>query len=234
MNASFRVSDGAYGASWGPEGNFASSWDGYYDARPRLSEDGERVFYQGDWGMNLLFRTAGKAIRQSPGLRSARPFGVNRDGTRIAWTNDGWDSRLYAEAVSDNGFAPLLDRPFETRWGSLLELSPDGNRIVAGDRLYSTATGERLSNYASPDGVYRCTFAPDGARWGFALAGSKSLVTCRTSDPIATLYNLMETTVHVRTRCYTTPTTGASAWRPLHGVQMYDMQTDLPVGGLPF
>ena len=60
----FDVASGKFIRYWGPLGYFTD----WYTMRPRLAEDGKRLFYSSDWGINLLNRETGKTIQRSPNL----------------------------------------------------------------------------------------------------------------------------------------------------------------------
>ncbi len=225
--AVFRVSDGAFIGQYGPQGAFS---DQHY-ARPRISQDGERVFYETNWGMNLVQRETGKTIRRSDGLTNVSGFDISNDGSRVAWITNEWTGRMQIEAVSDEGFSKVLERTVGTNYYTNISLSPDGNLAALGDRLYQTKTGDLFANYASPDGNYQSAFSGDGSKWGFAIANSKALITLRTSDPIAVLYNMTNTNPYTPYKMlYHQDGRRVGMVDPNTGVQMYDMPTQLPVG----
>jgi WD40 repeat protein len=226
-SAVFRVSDGSFVRQFGPQGYF-SDWN---SARPRISQDGARVFYETNWGMNLVQRERGKTIRRSDGLNGIYGFDVSNDGSKLGWITNEWQGRFQVEAVSDEGFSKVLDRALTTQYYTNISLSPDGNLAALGDRLYSAKTGDLFANYASPDGNYQSAFSGDGSKWGFAIANSKSLITLRTSDPNAVLYNMTNTNPYTPYKILYHPDGRRIGMVDQYtGVQMYDMPKQLPVG----
>jgi WD40 repeat protein len=225
--ASFKTSNGSFIHSWGPKGSFTDS----YDARPRVSKDGERIFYHTDYGMNLLWKSTGKQISQSDNLTTNRGFTISDDGSKVAWT-DYYDKTLRIDTVSDSGFTTFMNRYHNLRYNAL-SFSPSGRKIAAGDRLYSAFSGDLLANYALPDAEYRSAFSADEKFWGFAVPANKSLITMLTSDTKAspTLYNLSLTDPYTPYKMlYHPDNVRVGMVDSAVGVQMYDMFTYLPVG----
>ncbi len=222
--ASFRVDDGDYIVSWGPYGRFHSS----ITMRPRISNDGKRIFAETDWGLNVMSRTPGKPIFIVPNSLGDKGFDISADGTRCNWFD--WDRNLRVSTVSDYGAVEVVKRNVGVNY-NWTSTSEAGDNILAGDRMFSGVGGSLIANYALPDGEYPSAFSSDSLLWGFSVPNDHSLVTCRVNDPNATLYNLMDTDNYrayklfyhpdgVRIGCVDSNT----------GVQMYDMTTDLPVG----
>ncbi|MBE7558951.1 hypothetical protein HS125_08375 [bacterium] len=224
-NASFRVDNGDYLVSWGPQGRF---W-GNQDGRPRMSRTGDRIFMMTDWGLNVVSTTMEKPILRSPNIPGDRGFDVSADGGKVAWFTAGGNLRV--DAVADSGFSTLLDRAVGANNHNAVTMSPGGDMVIDGDRLFSAHTGDLLANYALPDREARSAFSPDASRWGFAIPQDKSLITLRTNDPNAVLQNLMQTDPYTPYKMFYFPDNKRiAAVDGGTGVQAYDMTTDLPVG----
>ena len=236
FNAAFRVDNGAYLGSWGPVGHFVDPTT--QPARPRISGDGERVFYQTDWGLNLLFRSLNKPIRRSAALTSARAFGISGDGNKIAWLTGANANRLLVASVTEGGFATSLDVPVTAPYyGWNPYMSKDGSMVATGDRLFSSKTGQPLATYPGVHGDYSAAFSQDNRMWGFW--NDNSIITMLTSDPEATNYKTIYTDTPVNYPAFKIlyhpdGARVASVFRSVSqgysGVQMYDMNTELPVG----
>lgn len=221
--ACFKTSNGDFVRSWGPLGSFSSN----NDYRPRISEDGDRIFYMGNWGLNLLFRTMEKEIIMSPRLNYSKGFSITDDGRKVAWFDSNY---LYIDEVFDWGFVPFLTKNTGISYNALT-MSSQGSKVIAGDRLLSAVSGNVFANYGFPDAEYRSAFSPDGTLWGFARPNDKAIITCRTADPKATLYNMMLTDPYTPYKIFYHPDGKRVACVDANtGVQMYDMETYLPVG----
>ncbi|NUN95019.1 MAG: WD40 repeat domain-containing protein [Candidatus Omnitrophica bacterium] len=222
--ASFRVTNGDYLLSWGPSGRFTHR----LDARPRISMEGDRVFFMGDWGLNVLPRALGKKILRASGIPGDRGYDISADGSKVArFTHEG---RLKVDSVSDEDVVNILDRAVGVNYNSVTSSSA-GDLAATGDRLFNTQTGYLFSNYAITDREAFSAFSPDSLLWGFTVPQDKALVTCRVDDPGAVLYNLMLTDPYTPYKMLYHPD-GARVGCVDSGVgvQMYDMTTDLPVG----
>jgi len=221
--ASFRTDNGDFILSWGPEGLIKSG----LDARPRISDDGERIFFSGNRGFNVLFRTPGKLMLRSPNMPSNKGFDISEDGSRVAWFEG---SRLRIDTISEQGFTTFLDRDADVSNYNVITMSDSGDMVIAGDRLFNGRTGALMADYASePDINARSAFSPNGRLWGFVM--SQAMVSCRTDDPNAVLYNLMLTDPYAPYKMFYHPDEKRIACVDSSvGVQMYDMTTDLPVG----
>ncbi len=222
--ASFRVDDGDYIISWGPFGRVPSS----LTMRPRISNDGVRIFAETDCGLNVLSRTPGKPIFVVPNSLGDKGFDISGDGTKCNWFDRSRNLRI--STVSDYGAVEVVNRNTGVNY-DWTTMSEAGDNILAGDRMFSGVGGGLIANYALTDGEYPSAFSPDGKLWGFSVPDQHSMVTCRVNDPNATLYNMMGTDTYkpykhfyhpdgIRIACVDSGT----------GVQMYDMTTDMPVG----
>ncbi len=220
--ASFRVDDGDFLVSWGPHGRYPANTP----MRPRISNDGSRLFAETDWGLNVMSRTMGNPIFTVSTSLGDRGFDISGDGTKCNWFD--YSGHLRISTVSDNGAVEVVDRNVGVNY-NWTSTSEAGDNILAGDRMYSGVGGGLIANYALTDRETASAFSPDSLLWGFTV--DHSLVTCRVNDPNATLYNMMDTGSYsayklfyhpdgVRIGCVDSNT----------GVQMYNMSTDLPVG----
>lgn len=225
QTACFRVSDGAWLGTWGPQGRF----NGDYEMRPRVSGDGASIFYNTNWGMNLLSRQVGKTIRRSPNLPGDWRFAIDKAGSRLAWVQSG---RLRVDAVNEGGFAQAVNTPFSD-WNNVpVSLMPDASKVAVGDRLFSAKTGALFANSADTDGAYPSACSNDGMFWGYALSGNQALVTLLADDPTATQWSMTLTNPYTPFKFLYHPD-GARIGCVDRGtgVQMYDMNQDgLPVG----
>ena len=229
--ACFNVDNGSFYGYWGPEGYFP---DGWFDMRPRIAQDGKRIFYTTDWGLDLLNRDVGKTILHSPNYPSGKGYDISADGSKIIWFAD--NQHLRVDNVSDSGFVPLVDYYTGIKYNAI-SASHSGGMVIAGDRLLSALTGRVLANYAFPDNEYRSAFSPDSRLWGFARADNKAIITMKTNDPHANLYNMMLTDPYTPYKMFYHPdgvrvacVDNSYSSQDEQGVQMYDMSTALPVG----
>ena len=186
--AAFRTSDGSFIRYWGPRGYFSP----LPDARPRVSEDGERVFYETKNGLNVVPRTPGKPILISPNLTYERGFDISADGSLVAWFDTNRNLRV--DTVSDTGFSPFLSKFVDLNFNTIT-MAPSGRQIIAGSRRFSAQTGELINHYGGYLPEYRGAFSSDERYWGFAIGADKSLFTFETDDMNMnpTLYNIVDT-----------------------------------------
>lgn len=226
--ASFQTINGRFIRTWGPQGRFST----IYAARPRISADGERIFYMTDYGMNLISRATDTQILRSPHLTNERGFEISDDGNRLVWLTA--NGRLRVDSVSPGGFAPYLDRDIGVNY-NFISLSPAGDRLVAGDRLYSAMTGSLLANSNVPDAEFFSKFSDDGTLWGFTEFNRQVIRTYRTRDRnVPPQYRLIDTQPYRPATMFFHPDgRRVAAVDRDTGVQMYDMDATpepLPVG----
>ena len=220
--ACFNTKDGSFNGYWGPSGEFTAS----YDARPRIASDGDRIFYMSNWGLNIIHKTIGRDIYMAPEI-GYRGYDISEDGSRVVWMNQ---NQLVLDSVSEAGFTRLMRNNVGFTYDALTA-SPSGSMVICGDRLYSTLTGLMMANYAVPDSEYRGAFSPDGRLWGFIKGADKAMITMRTGDPRALLYNMMLTDPYSAYKMFYHPDGNRVACvDAANGVQMYDMTTYDPVG----
>lgn len=223
-NASFRVENGGYLLSWGPQGRFTP----WLSTKPKISLDGERIFEATDWGINVLFRTAGKPIYRISDSLGDKGYDISADGSKAVWMTP--QNRLRVSSISEGGSTLILDRDAGFNYNSLT-MSDAGENVIAGDRMFSAIGGGLLANYAGPDREAQSAFSADGSLWGFIIPQDHSMVTCRTGDPNAVLYNLMLTEPYTPYKMLYHPDNNrVGCVDSNNGVQFYDMSTDLPVG----
>lgn len=222
--ASFRVDNGDYLLSWGPQGRFTP----WLSTKPRISQDGERIFEETDWGLNVLFRETGKPIFRVADSLGDKGFDISADGSKAVWMTH--QNRLRVSSISEGGSTLVLDREVGFNYNSLT-MSTEGENVIVGDRMLSAIGGGVLANYAGPDREAQSAFSPDGSLWGFIIPADFSMVTCRTGDPNAILYNLMLTEPYRPYKMMYHPDNNRIACVAEDtGVQFYDMGTDKPVG----
>lgn len=229
----FRTTDGAHVQSWGTSGAYAASGP---QSRPRLTQDGRWLFVSatrarklGDsfihgqqvWGIPV--GAPSLALRPVP---SERPvFDISGLGS-VFMDSDGRMFVFDGATFTGLGVAP--------GGSASIVVSPDGGRYLNGDRLFGIPSGTALANYALPDAERSAAFSPDGGLWGF-IEGD-NIITVRSDDPNATLYNLTKTSPYQASKILYHPdgvrvgyvqNAGDLNFR---GVQFVDMDQDLPVG----
>lgn len=186
----FDVASGKFIRYWGPLGYFIDN----YTMRPRLAEDGKRLFYSSDWGINLLNRETGKKIVRSPNLGGNKGYDIAADGSKIIWFTSG--RYLRADNVTETGFTQMLNYYTDINY-NFVTSSHSGGMVIAGDRLLSTFTGQVLANSSFDDAEYSSAFSPDSRLWGFGYTHStpdfNNIVTLATADPSATIQAITKT-----------------------------------------
>ena len=224
--ACFRSDNGDFVRHWGPLGSFPDN----YNMRPRISGDGEKIFYMSSWGLDLLPRQPGKPILRNESI-GAHGYDISADGSKLIWMNS---NNLYMDNVTETGFTRLATH-FVGFTYYTITASHSGSMVIAGDRLLSTLTGLVMADYAIPNGEYRGAFSPDQRLWGFAVPNDKSIITMQTNDPRALLYNMMDTSPNTPYKMFYHPDDvrvgcADNVHSQNQGVQMFDMNTYLPVG----
>ncbi|HOE62642.1 MAG TPA: hypothetical protein PLI82_02290 [Candidatus Sumerlaeota bacterium] len=186
----FDVASGKFIRYWGPLGYFTD----WYTMRPRLAEDGKRLFYSSDWGINLLNRETGKTIQRSPNLGGWLGYDIAADGSKILWfTNNRY---LRADNVTEAGFTEMLNYYTNINY-NFITSSHSGGMVIAGDRLFSAFTGQELANSSFEDAEYASAFSPDSRLWGFGYTHGdpnfNNIVTLASADPSATIQAITKT-----------------------------------------
>lgn len=217
--AAFQTQGGHYIRSWGPQGAFPD----WHSARPRISYDGETIFYLTDWGLNLLPRSTGRPITRSPNLTGTKGYAASEDGSRVAWFD--YARNLHVDTVADTAASQFLVRDVGITYNTI-SMSPSGDRVAGGDRIFSTLTGSLRANHSRPDNEYPTAFSPDGTLWGFIDTGLRRIRTARTADRNATDYSTVDTDPFEGQQLLFHPDNRRVGIRVYNmGVQMYDMES---------
>ncbi len=250
-NACFSLKDGSFLQSWGVDGRFQDEDIVYWktvDFRPRMTSDGSRIFCGTEHGLTLLPREMGQPIHNTAFLNQMQGFDNSQVGSHAFYMRDMEDPNkpeIYltdemdiAIASGDGGFAHLLSKPWghpswKTRGDyNKLSVSPNGVFGAAGDFLFSMQTGTLYSNFATANIEYRSGFNRIGDFWGFVMESPGSAIrTMRTTDTLATLYNIVHTTDvpanPFKMLYHRDGRTVAAVFETL-GVKFYDMPTHTP------
>ncbi len=250
----FSSADGSFLRNWGPQGQFQGAYgyssypSGYIsgmDKRPRVQQDGNRIFYMTNRGLQIVPIEPGKPIIDHPALgiyqsgttvvHQSEAFGISNDGQILSWcgTRGSSVTGLQVDTVDSDGFHPMIkNRQINAYYGtSQFSLSPTGGRFAIGDRLFNTFTTNLYANYPGTDQYFQSAFSNDERLWGFTIPADKSVVTMKGNDPNATLYNMTLTDPYTPYKIlYHPDQRRIGILDASKGVQFYDMDSGIPEG----
>ncbi|HNY28418.1 MAG TPA: WD40 repeat domain-containing protein, partial [Candidatus Sumerlaeota bacterium] len=251
-NACFSLKDGRFLQSWGLDGHFQDQDTVYWktvDFRPRMTSDGNRIFCGTEHGLTMIPREMGQPIHNTAFLNQMQGFDNSQVGSHAFYMRameDPQHPEIYvademdiAIASGEGGFAHLVGLggwphpDWKTRGDyNKLSVSPNGAFGAAGDFLFSMQTGALYSNFATANIEYRSGFNQSGEFWGFVMESPGSAIrTMRTTDTLATLYNIVHTTdvpANPFKMLYHRDGRTVAAVFETMGVKFYDMPTHTP------
>ncbi|MCX6878189.1 MAG: Ig-like domain-containing protein [Verrucomicrobia bacterium] len=217
----YKTIDHTYLGTVGPTGKVSAN----YDSPVRMSEDGYRVFFMKNNGLEIVHRPAGIPIRHYTDLSAGNNYDITPDGSKIAWMSG---STLNYAVVDEERLTRVAANSIAAS-NPPLEISDSGGLAIAGDKLYYTVTGDLFADTPNVDGNYRGRFSPNEEFWGIAI--SRSLKTMRTTNAAGGLEFAV------------TQTDPYYPWRPIYhpdgirvgcvfdsGVQFYRIDNGNPVG----
>ena len=156
----------------GPKGKVSTR----RESAVKMSEDGRRIFFMKNNGLEVMHREIGVPIRHYPDLNSSNNYDVTPDGSKLAWLQ----GRDLNYAIVDQSRLTVIASNQVARSNSPLTLSDSGGLALLDDRLYFAATGDLFADSPNPDGTYYGAFSPSEEFWGIAIGDT--IKTMRTTD----------------------------------------------------
>lgn len=216
----------------GPRGRLRGHDNPTTYQRPRVSEDGTRVFYMHTEGLDVIFPEPSKKIVEFADLADEDSFDITPDGRKLVYVYNygSGNIRMRYLAVDDDRLTLISENlvPMDAP----MSLSRTGGLTILGDSIYRTLTGSLYTNTPNPDAGYRSAFSPDEALWGIAFYDDKSIKTMFVGDDTGSLeYGVTLTDPYKPVKILYHPDgERIGCVDEYSGVQFYRLDDNTPVG----
>ncbi len=226
--------DGRFLGFVGPRGRTRGRQNSETYQRPRVSQDGNRIFYMHTEGLDVVFPEPGRKIIEFQDVADEESFDITPDGRKMVYTHrySSSDFRLRYLAIDRDRVTPLAENPLGNINYDPLTLSRTGGLTILGDVLYRTLSGSVYTQSPNPPAAYRSAFSPDESLWGLAFWTDMSIKTMFVGDASGSLeYGVTLTNPYRPVKILYHPDgIRVGCVDEFAGVQFYRLDNNNPVG----